>query len=297
MNSSDKPNIFVIMPFANKFKEIYSDVIKPAMESNLINGYCYRVDDYDSSSGNITRDIVESIGKADVIIADLTSKNANVFYELGLAHCFGEKTIMIAQSTEDIPFDINTFSVVIYEQSIAGSKQLITKLQSSVVRVLAGQSIDNPVKATMGSFGGERASSLTLVHSTEKNVAKEVWIIGPHLQLDHMYFIDVMRENIREKNVKYRYILPDKKIVKDSFRDLRRSVSDGKRSIASRILSAFIPPEMIESEIVIYDPNTPSEIGYFMPPVENPNSYYQIIGSRLHEVKNRFEYLWTEASK
>ena len=49
--------------------------------------------------------ISEMIWRADSIIADITGKNANVFYELGYSHAIGKNTILIAQCPEDVPFD------------------------------------------------------------------------------------------------------------------------------------------------------------------------------------------------
>lgn len=294
--SLGKPTVFVLMPFADDFYEVYTDVIKPAMEAARVGANCYRVDDYNKGTGNITRDIIESIVNADVVLADLTSKNANVFYELGIAHSFGQKTIMIAQSTKDIPFDINTFNVIVYEQSISGAKKLKTMLQESALKIIRdGVWADNPVHANLGSTFSGQSFSLASFHKVEQQVDHEVWIIGPHLQLDHLYFVEIMRENIEKKKVIYKYILPDVNTVKESFRELRRSVSNGKRTIASKISGVFIAPELIESEIVLYDPNSPKESGFFMPPVENPVAYTKIVGSRLHEVKKRFEYLWNQA--
>lgn len=94
---------FTLMPFDEKYREIYDNVYKPVCAENGLS--CWRVDEV-SRPGSITRDIVEGIFDADIVIADLTTRNANVFYELGIAHCSGNKTIMTAQSMADVPFDI-----------------------------------------------------------------------------------------------------------------------------------------------------------------------------------------------
>lgn len=125
----EKKNCFVIMPFAEKYLEIYQEVYKPVCEANGLD--CWRVDEI-SRPGSITRDIIEGIIDSDIILADLTSKNPNVFYELGIAHSVGNKTIMTAQSTSDIPFDIGNYRVIIYEQSIKGSKEFYSKLQAAI---------------------------------------------------------------------------------------------------------------------------------------------------------------------
>ncbi len=60
--------------------------------------------------------IWEQITKARVLLADLTGKNPNVFYELGLAHAKSKPVIFIASNLEDIPFDLRHLRVIIYEQ-------------------------------------------------------------------------------------------------------------------------------------------------------------------------------------
>ena len=119
-----QPRCFVIMPFRRELQEVYDHGIKPAVESS---GYsCLRVDDA-LHNGNIHRAIIAGLFEADVVIADLSGQNPNVFYELGIAHSIGNKTIMIAQRMEDVPFDIKNYKIILYQQTIAGAEAL--KLQ------------------------------------------------------------------------------------------------------------------------------------------------------------------------
>lgn len=67
-----------------------------------------RAGDLDTQQ-SILRDIVEGIYRADVIIADLTGLNPNVFYELGLAHAMNKKVIIITQNLSELPFDIESY--------------------------------------------------------------------------------------------------------------------------------------------------------------------------------------------
>ncbi len=120
---------FVLMPFAPQYKEVYDEVYKKVCSENGFD--CWRVDEV-SGIGCITQDIVSGIIDADIVIADLSSKNPNVFYELGIAHTVGKKTIMTAQSKEDVPFDIGSYRIVFYEQSIAGSRKLYADLDRTI---------------------------------------------------------------------------------------------------------------------------------------------------------------------
>ena len=146
---TEKIVCFVLMPFADKYLEVYEQVYKPVCESNSIK--CWRVDEI-SRPGSITRDIVQGIIDSDIIIADLTSQNPNVFYELGIAHSVGNKTIMTCQSTIDVPFDIANYRVILYDQTIAGSKTLAKKLSAAIKELLSAlDRTNNPVQSVLGN--------------------------------------------------------------------------------------------------------------------------------------------------
>jgi hypothetical protein len=137
------------MPFAEKYREVYEQVYKPVCEANNLK--CWRVDEI-ALPTSITNDIVQGIVDADIIIADLTSKNANVFYELGIAHTIGAQVIMTCQSMEDIPFDIGNYRVIKYEQTISGSKILADKLNQAITELLVALNrINNPVQAVLSN--------------------------------------------------------------------------------------------------------------------------------------------------
>lgn len=152
---------FVLMPFADKFREVYDNVYKIVCAANSIQ--CWRVDEI-SRPGSITRDIIEGIISADIVIADLTSRNANVFYELGIAHSIGNTTIMTAQSHDDVPFDIASYRVIFCEQSITGANRLKRDLDKAVKELLTSlQRTNNPVQemlASKSSLGIKRKTPL-----------------------------------------------------------------------------------------------------------------------------------------
>jgi hypothetical protein len=101
---------FVIMPFDPEFNSIYEQLIKPSLEDA---GYEVARADNIIDQQNIIRDIVVGIARADLIIADLTTTNANVFYELGLCHGLRIPTIMLAQSMDEVPFDLRSYRVLV----------------------------------------------------------------------------------------------------------------------------------------------------------------------------------------
>lgn len=155
MNHANK-KCFVLMPFTDALKEIYTEVYKPCCDSNGL--YCWRVDEI-SRPGSISKDIIEGILDADVIIADLTNKNANVFYELGIAHASGNKTIMTSQSKVDVPFDIASYRILFYSHTLKGCEALRTALDSAIKELLVAlDRTNNPFQEVISYRGVTRVS-------------------------------------------------------------------------------------------------------------------------------------------
>lgn len=94
---------FVIMPFTPTFDTEYENVIRPAVEAaGLIP---VRADEI-YSRPQIMQDIWKAIRASRIVIAELTGRNTNVFYEVGLAHTLGKPVIIITRNEEDVPFDL-----------------------------------------------------------------------------------------------------------------------------------------------------------------------------------------------
>ncbi|MBE0415013.1 MAG: hypothetical protein IBX36_00525 [Dehalococcoidia bacterium] len=108
---------FVLMPFAPAFDRLYEDHIKPAIQSEGFK--CLKADELFSPTP-ITEDIWTYILKSRVILADVTGRNPNVFYELGIAHTIGKPVILIAQNSNDIPFDIAYIRCFLYSDDSKG---------------------------------------------------------------------------------------------------------------------------------------------------------------------------------
>jgi len=103
---------FVMMPFGNWFDKYYQDIYVPAIREA---GFEPMRADELFSSGSVVEQIWEQIKKARVLLADLTDRNANVFYELGLAHAARKPVVFTAPKVEDVPFDLRHLRVIIYE--------------------------------------------------------------------------------------------------------------------------------------------------------------------------------------
>jgi hypothetical protein len=102
---------FVIMPFDRSFDAVYSELIKPACQAAGV--LVHRADEM-SRQRNVLRDLVTGLLQSDVIIADLTSNRANVFYELGIAHTLLRPVIVLTQDVSSVAFDLRLHRVIQY---------------------------------------------------------------------------------------------------------------------------------------------------------------------------------------
>lgn len=122
--TTPRPFAFILMPFDQEFEDTYELAIKPACET--AGAYSERVDEQ-IFSGSILDRIYNQIAKADVVIADLTGRNANVFYETGYAHALGKTTILLTRSADDIPFDLKHYPHIVYEGRLSGLRSELEK--------------------------------------------------------------------------------------------------------------------------------------------------------------------------
>lgn len=107
---------FVLMPFDDSFGDIYDVGIKAACRD--AGAYCERVDEQIFVESILER-VYNQIAKADIIIAEMTGRNPNVFYEVGYAHALNKQVILLTQNSEDIPFDLKHYPHIIYGGKIA----------------------------------------------------------------------------------------------------------------------------------------------------------------------------------
>jgi hypothetical protein len=116
--------IFVLMPFSSDFDDVYELGIKAACSE--AGAYCERVDEQIFEESILER-VYNQISKADLLIADMTARNPNVFYEVGYAHALGKRVFLLTQKSEDIPFDLKHHPHIVYGGSISGLKTELAK--------------------------------------------------------------------------------------------------------------------------------------------------------------------------
>lgn len=131
----NKDLIFMLSPFAEPFDTIFIDHIKPTVEK-IKNFNCLRADNiYDNKP--IIEDIWKHINEASIIIAELTGRNPNVFYEVGIAHTIGKEVILLTQDINDIPFDLRHLRCIVYEYTPKGISSLEANLTNTINNINA----------------------------------------------------------------------------------------------------------------------------------------------------------------
>jgi hypothetical protein len=122
---------FVLMPFSSEMNEIF-DTIRDSVEGEPCNFRCQRADEL-VAGGYIVEDVLRGIGEAELVVADLTGRNANVFYELGIAHMVKRPSeiVLLTQDIAALPFDLQSFRCIQYRQTIQGGKKLKDDLRRS----------------------------------------------------------------------------------------------------------------------------------------------------------------------
>ena len=131
------------MPFQDQFFEVY-EMLKIQFQEK----FDFSNANDEGNSQNILGDVVQPIYEADIIIADLTGLNPNVMYELGLAHSFNKKSIIITQDDlSGLPFDLKQYRAKNYSTHFKKFAELLDFLVRMLEGVADGSvSFSNPVK-------------------------------------------------------------------------------------------------------------------------------------------------------
>lgn len=126
------PNLVsAMMPFAPAFNGVYAAIEAAAAQLGMT---CHRADNVWEHHA-IIQDIVQLIDFARIVVVDCTSRNPNVFYEAGIAHTLGREVILITQSKDDIPFDLQHIRHIPYLNNGEGLADLKDKLLSRMKTV------------------------------------------------------------------------------------------------------------------------------------------------------------------
>jgi len=144
-----KSDVFMVMPFREQFDGVYNNIVRPLMTS--LNLTIKRGDDFSSVKGSIMQEVWSALNACRLVIAETTEVNANVYYELGIAHTLGKPAILLTQNkdVQDIPFDIRHLRFIVYENTIEGGEKLAKDLKQNIIWLM------NDLKETENNANGQ----------------------------------------------------------------------------------------------------------------------------------------------
>lgn len=128
----DQKLVSFMMPFNTRFNKIHATMKESINELKM---QSLRADDIWVHDA-VIQDIVSLIYKSRVVVCDCTGRNANVFYEAGIAHSLGRDVILITQNKKDVPFDLRHLRFIHYSNTLVGRKKLSDELQRRIRTLL-----------------------------------------------------------------------------------------------------------------------------------------------------------------
>ncbi len=178
---------------------IFKDIITPAVEQAISDFTKQFGDQFDNqvemirelenvTPGNITESIIRHLTDSYITIVDLTGKNPNVFFELGVRFALRRNgTILLVQDTSQIPFNVRNFRVVEYNPKFGGIEKAIVSLKMTVFKTL--QVLAGPVPSTTDSLVFQALHELKITGlgfteeapETEKISWDEYWAKVAHI--------------------------------------------------------------------------------------------------------------------
>jgi hypothetical protein len=165
-------NLFVAMPFAKEFDGVYT-AIKHASENLGLD--TTRVDEL-YEPGPIIQQIFRGIAESDFVVAEISSKNANVYYEVGLAHCVRKPTLLLAnkETINEIPFDVRHNRLLVYDKNNIGQlEETLTRHFKYFINHLSPKGSPPPLDQYLYELGSTPQIGRDIIRRHVEEVTKE----------------------------------------------------------------------------------------------------------------------------
>ena len=144
-----------------KADQVLKHLVRPALKEC---GYLAQRADEIDEPGSITSQVIQRVLNDEIVVADLTGHNANVFYELAVRHAIPKPFVQIIEKGQTVPFDITDTRTVFYELSLDG----IDAARADLVRkVKAALDPEINLETPIG-----KALSLSTMQSSENQTDK-----------------------------------------------------------------------------------------------------------------------------
>lgn len=123
-------------------------VIRPALEPL---GYAPQRADEISEPGNITSQVIQRLIDDPLVVADLTGRNPNVFYELAVRHATKRPLIQLIQRGESIPFDVAVMRTISVDLTARGAQEAVAAIkdQEKAIQAKGNNSWTNPISGAI----------------------------------------------------------------------------------------------------------------------------------------------------
>ncbi len=178
---------FVVMPFASLFKTQYESVIRPAVEQCGLR--CVRGEEI-YSRPRIMDDIWKSIRASRLVVAELTGKDPNVLYEVGLAQAIGKPVVILTREENDVPFDLKDLRYLYYDtDNPFWGESLQSQLKEVIEKVLQEETLSTYLE------GIKPVHKLSFPSPEEPKTGEQskpslsvvgVWRASPELDMAHV---------------------------------------------------------------------------------------------------------------
>lgn len=230
---------FVIMPFGGWFDLYYENVFQPAVIDAGLTPQ--RADDL-YRPGTIVNDIWTLTKTSEIVLADLTNRNSNVFYELGLAHALAKPVVLVTESIDHVPFDLRALRVLEYDKNRPdwGSELQVSITQS--IKEVSGSPLESVLPAFLSVKPSERGEVVTEHDKAILELRQEV---------------ESLRVEMRHYRVPYEREQPLDPLLAEAM--LRRYIKDGmpKELILRRLERRGVPLHWIRKRMEQLDPQLP----------------------------------------
>ncbi len=126
---------FVMQPFASPYGDYYEKIFKPAIEKTKLLPVRAYAEIF--GTGKIIDQVCRGINTAKVLVAELSTRNPNVFYELGLAHALHKPVVLVSSNEPDVPFDLQHIRVIYHDVTDPfWGQKLIDKVAENILSAL-----------------------------------------------------------------------------------------------------------------------------------------------------------------
>jgi len=135
--------VFALTPLSTEFDKTYELGIKAACDE--VGGYCERAFFEPTFKESVLGKLHKQVYTADLLVADMTGRDPDVYYGVGYAQALGKPVILLVENSRDIPFHLKGYPFIIYGP-------LIAELKNALIKSIAW-AIDNPIVRTEGARG------------------------------------------------------------------------------------------------------------------------------------------------